>query len=91
MTTNIIFRFFKNSFRSKKNKRQQVLSFVDLMIRVDEAEKIEELSEVVDHFEEFQTHYSIVQQRFAKEHFLEKIKYFEERNLKEYERLISTQ
>lgn len=91
MKTNKCLVLFLNLFRSKKNKSKEVLTFAELMIRVDEAEEVEQLSEVVDYFEKFQTWYSIPQQRFAKEHFLEKITFLQEKYLNEYKQVIQKQ
>jgi len=65
----MFYRIFSFLFKQK----EQVLTFAELMIQVDDARSVEGLEDVFEYFKEYQHHYKPIEQEFAKEHLTEKI------------------
>jgi len=49
----MLIRIFKSLFKQKEH----VLTFAELMIRVDNSETVDELEEIYEYFIQYQTHY----------------------------------
>ena len=81
----VLIKIFKSWFKQK----EQVLTFAELMIRVNNSGTVEELEEIYEYFIQYQTHYKGIEQSFAKEHLIEKIRILKNQYISEIKKVTS--